>query len=118
MGAGIAVEFDKRFPGMKRYLLYTIKEYSYKQPCVIDYPDRDIYVFNLITKKFYYNKPNYYSMDKCLDILKDKCLTYNIKHLGIPKLGCGLDRLQWGKVREGIIEKFKDIDIDIQVRHI
>lgn len=118
MGAGIAVGFDKMFPGMKRYLLQMIKKYTYKQPYVIGYLDKNIYVFNLITKKSYFNKPNYNSIDKCLDILQERCIIYNIKYLGIPKLGCGLDKLQWDKVREGIIERFKHMDIDIQVRYL
>ena len=31
------------------------------------------------------------------------CKEFNIKYLAMPKIGCGLDRLQWGKVKE-IIE--------------
>lgn len=31
----------------------------------------------------------------------------------MPKIGCGLDRLQWDKVKEIIINTFKDIDLEI-----
>lgn len=42
----------------------------------------------------------------------------NIKYLGIPKLGCGLDKLQWGKVKELIERHFKDLDINIEIRYL
>ena len=36
----------------------------------------------------------------------------------MPKIGCGLDKLQWGKVREIIKEEFKDVDIQIEIRYL
>lgn len=118
MGAGIALEFNNLFPDLKPYLKQTVKKYLYDAPSVIDYQYNNIYIFNLITKQFYYNKPTYKSMENCLNILRSKCLIYGIKHLAIPRLGCGLDKLNWNKVRMMIMEKFKDEDIDIQVRYL
>ena len=46
------------------------------------------------------------------------CKELEIKYLGLPKIGCGLDRLQWGKVREIIKEEFKDLDIEIEIRYL
>lgn len=46
------------------------------------------------------------------------CKELEIKYLGLPKIGCGLDRLQWGKVREIIKEEFKNLDIEIEVRYL
>lgn len=42
----------------------------------------------------------------------------DIKYLGIPKLGCGLDKLQWKKVKEIIEEVFSDMDIEIEIRYL
>jgi len=42
----------------------------------------------------------------------------NIKFIAMPKIGCGLDRLQWGMVREIITEVFNDLDIEILVCHL
>lgn len=33
----------------------------------------------------------------------------------MPKIGCGLDRLEWNKVKDIIGEVFKDIDVGICV---
>lgn len=36
----------------------------------------------------------------------------------MPKIGCGLDKLDWTAVREIIREMFADTDIEILVRSI
>ena len=50
--------------------------------------------------------------------MKRNIITNKIKYVAMPKIGCGLDRLQWGKVREIINETFKDLDIEILVCYI
>ena len=118
MGKGIAVEFDKQFKGMKSTLQYTIKEYEMKVPVCIPYVSKERYVFNLVTKKVYYGKPTYKSIIACIKEMKYQCEKYDIKYLAMPKIGCGLDRLKWGKVREIIQVEFKDLDIEIEVRYL
>lgn len=120
MGEGIAVEFQKRFR-----LRYDIQEvlkstdnsnYPITVAIYRDVNNRPIY--NLITKKYYYNKPTYESITKCIKEMAIMCKRDNIKYLAIPKIGCGLDRLSWPKVREIIKEEFKDLDIEIEVRYL
>lgn len=118
MGKGIAVEFNKEFRGMKNYCKRVIEFNNLSFPCVIPYLNNNQDVFNLITKKFYYGKPTYETIRNCISEMAFMCKQFNIKYLGIPKIGCGLDRLQWGKVREIIEEEFKDIDIEIEVRYL
>lgn len=117
MGAGIAVEFKKRF-GMKSYLLETIQQAPKYYPCAIFYPFGKQKVINMITKKKYWNKPTYESFVIALKEVRDICIGREIKYLAMPKIGCGLDKLQWEKVREIIKEIFKDIEIEIEVRYL
>lgn len=119
MGKGIAVKFDKKFRGMKAFLKNRI------ETCDIDFPvtipcfsNRKLRVFNLITKKNYWGKPTYITITKCIEQMAEICERHQIKYLAMPKIGCGLDRLQWGKVREIIEDTFKDIDIEIEVRYL
>ena len=114
MGKGIAVEFDKKFKGMKSYLKNEIKKNSLKFPITILYKGKQD-VFNLITKRIYNGKPTYNTIGQCIKQMADICIQENIKYLAMPKIGCGLDRLQWGEVREIIQSYFKDIDIEIIV---
>lgn len=115
---GIVTEFKKRFKGIKEYTNKFIKENNLSYPCVVLYNKNERVIFNLVTKKYYYGKPTYETISKCIKDMAYLCKTMNIKHLGLPKIGCGLDRLQWSKVRKIIKEEFKDLDIQIEVRYL
>lgn len=117
-GKGIAVEFYKRFKGMKKYCATVIRENNLKCPCVIPYCHNNRAVFNLITKGKYFNKPTYMNFALAIEDMAFMCEKFGIKKLGIYKLGCSLDGLSWGKVREIIQEKFKNLDIEIEVRYL
>ena len=117
-GMGIAVEFKKKFKNMKSYCAETIQQEGLSFPCTIYCPFGKQKVFNLITKKVYWSKPTYITITKCIHDMAEICKEKNIKYLGMYKLGCSLDRLQWGKIREIIKEEFKDLDIKIEVRYL
>ena len=70
-------------------------------------------ICNLITKRYYYNKPTLVTMKEALFALKNKIVKDNIKQIAMPKIGCGYDRLYWEDVESLIKEVFKDIDVTI-----
>lgn len=116
MGKGIVVEFNKRFD-MKRKLQNNYPGYleqwymhSDKGDCLLE--NR---VFNLITKKRYYEKPTYTTMRNALERMKELCELYDIKKIAMPIIGCGLDRLKWDEVSKIIQEIFSDTDIEILI---
>lgn len=110
LGAGIAVEFQKRFNLKKDLKMYGDNTY----PSLVVIGN----VFNLVTKNKYWNKPTYESVTVCIKYMKDICERSRIKYLAMPRIASGLDRLQWDKVREIIKEEFKDLDIEIEVRYL
>lgn len=109
LGAGIAKEFKAR------YKLTADKLIAGKVKSNVSIVGN---VFNLITKKLYWQKPTYGSLENALNELKICCTSMGVKKLIMPKIGCGLDRLSWGKVRNMIKDKFKDTDINIVVCYI
>lgn len=118
LGAGIAKEFNKRF-NMKRKLQSKYPDYfdifiqhHFGGGCIYIYEDR---VLNLVTKERYFEKPSIYTMKIALQCMKEICLINGITKLAMPKIGCGLDRLQWSKVKQTIEEMFADTDIEIRV---
>lgn len=116
MGAGIAVTFNNKFPEMKKQLKNTIRENDLQGYFAILYRgERN--VINLITKEKYWHKPTYSSLKTSLLNAKQIILRNNIKHIAMPVIGCGLDRLQWSKVSAMIKEIFADTDIEIVVYH-
>lgn len=106
MGAGIAVPMKK--------------EYRLGSLTADNFPDCIYYhgVMNLITKRVYYGKPTYQTLERSLIKMKEIAQNENITKLIMPKIGCGLDRLQWPKVREILENVFGDTEIDILICYL
>lgn len=73
------------------------------------------HIYYLVTKFKYNLKPTYVDLESSLREMKDHMVKNNVKHLAMPKIGCGLDKLQWSKVAELIQKVFGDMDIMISV---
>lgn len=73
-------------------------------------------VFNLVTKGQYFGKPTYKTLGFTLDALADICVARGVSRLAMPRIGCGLDRLSWAKVRPMIEERFLGLPIEIAIR--
>jgi hypothetical protein len=73
---------------------------------------------NLITKSYTHGKPTYRSIENALICLRDCMTDSGYYKLCIPKIGCGLDRLQWGRVREIIEKVFCDTNINVAVKYL
>ena len=112
MGAGIAKEFNNRYPNMKRTLLLKQRQIT----DAILYKDASNHgVFNLITKAKYYHKPKRNDFNSTIVNLKKQMLDLSIDKLAIPLLGAGLDRLDWGRSSEFIQQCFEDTSVEILV---
>jgi len=107
LGAGIAVQFEKRFD-----LRRQLKEHGH-----VDHPDciKVGRVFNLITKELYWHKPTYGTVREALMKMKAMAIDEGITYIAMPTIASGLDRLMWARVREIIIDVFRDTDIEILV---
>jgi len=119
LGAGIAVQFNKKyncrdrlfnlFPG-SRTLYWDKLQDRFKGICVVTDP-----VYNLITKRNYWDKPTLLTMRNALNWMKEDCKIRGIKKIAMPMIGCGLDKLKWDDVSKIIKDVFKDTDIEILV---
>lgn len=77
----------------------------------------DRFIYYLITKELSYRKPTYDSITAAIKNLRDFIVKHDVKKLAIPRIGCGLDRLNWSRVR-GIIENvFQNTGCIIKVCH-
>ena len=118
MGAGIAKEFTKR--GVKDYLLTDLITLIPKKErvgkCVVSFETGWVAEFNLITKEKYWHKPTYDTLRKSLLSTKEVIVSLSVMvKLAMPKIGCGLDKLSWDKVKAIIEEVFADTDVEILV---
>ncbi len=94
MGAGIAKIFRDKFGG--------IDELLSQEPQVgkaLYLKNENHYIFYLVTKEKYWQKPTYKSLEASLISLNKILESVNIKDISIPLIGCGLDKLKWDKVK-------------------
>jgi hypothetical protein len=117
MGMGIAVEFNKRFD-MKRKLIskyanwlrYWDMTEEQQGTCLLEGR-----VFNLITKRNYWEKPTYKTITKALQAMCVLAKNNGVKKIAMPMIGCGLDKRHWDKISPIIQVTFSDMDIEVLI---
>lgn len=114
LGAGIAVQFvevyNMRYKLHSQYPIPDSEKFAnVGKALLVDN------VFNLVTKARCFHKPTYDSLYDTLVDMKDQCEEWDITKIAIPYIGCGLDRLEWDKVRDIIEDVFEDTDVEILV---
>jgi O-acetyl-ADP-ribose deacetylase (regulator of RNase III) len=82
--------------------------------CAYLNPD-DRYVFYLVTKERYFHKPTMSSLESSLRAMRDLCKQNEVHHLAMPRIGCGLDKLDWNQVSRLIQRIFEEDDIEITI---
>lgn len=111
LGKGIAKQFVEKYD-VKNKLLKTYKRNSWEGRGYCLQTDN---VYNLVTKKFYFNKPTLNTLKESLLDLKNNLLKENITKIAMPQIGCGLDGLEWSMARVLINQLFTDTDIEIKI---
>lgn len=115
LGAGIAAEFTRR--GVKAELRSTYPMnvwygVGYGLPTAMS---GERMVYNLITKARCNDKPTIVTLQDALDSLREYVISHNITKIVMPKIGCGLDKLNWDDVSVRIMDTFADTSVDITV---
>lgn len=118
MGAGIAKTFADL--GCKRELFKKLPNYDWTKnshslwtSIPLDEERHPKGVYHLVTKDRYFHKPTYRDMVGALFDLR--YFTHNSDKIAMPKIGCGLDKLEWSKVRKIIFDVFESTDVEILV---
>ena len=64
------------------------------------------------------DSPTYNNLKLTLEKMRDHALEHNVKAINMPKIGCGLDKLNWDAVRTMIKNVFLETDIKISVYYL
>lgn len=122
MAGGIVLEFNRRWD-MKNRLIqkHHNQEQNFKTTQGLIFPEEvhhngvDTIVYNMVTKATLGHLPTYTSLENCLKLVRDHMVAQGHYKLAVPKIGCGIDRLDWSRVSQIIQRVFKDTDIEILV---
>lgn len=107
LGKGIAKIFNNKFDMSRK--LNALGNHTYPDCIPVGR------VYNLVTKDKYFNKPTYASLANSLALMRSYMLNSGLYKVAMPKIGCGLDRLDWDKVKVIIESVFGDTDIMIVI---
>ena len=112
MSAGIAVQFVRRWPDIR-------SGYSRSEPGSLHvHSSSRGYIFNLITKERFDDKPSLEDFRKSIVALKSKMQALNIKTLAVPELGSGRDRLNLSKVIQVLQSILVEAGIGVIMYHL
>eukprot|EP01088_Endostelium_zonatum_P015643 TRINITY_DN393_c0_g3_i1.p1 TRINITY_DN393_c0_g3~~TRINITY_DN393_c0_g3_i1.p1 ORF type:complete len:258 (+),score=85.37 TRINITY_DN393_c0_g3_i1:36-809(+) len=129
MSKGIAIEFKNRFGQVTHLSSQNVKsggvawlntsQNSNKDEKREEKGDVGRDVYYLVTKKKYWNKPRYEELWTSMVKMNKLVEQHQVTSLAMPKIGCGLDGLQWDLVKKMILnalaqnKTLKDVTIYI-----
>ena len=113
MSKGFADFISHRIPGLKSTCLKA-KLFMGKVFPFWDSIGKDS-IYNLVTKERFFNEPNLPTLSKTLEAMKIHVSTNGVSTFAIPKLGCGLDQMNWQDVVKLLRDIFAYADADVQI---
>ena len=69
------------------------------------------YIYNLVTKERFCDKLNLSTLSKTLEAMKIHASTNGVSAIAVPKLGCGLDQMNWQEVVKLLRDIFAYADV-------
>jgi len=110
MSKGVAVGFRDNFGGVDELLKQNVPLGG------VGWLKREErYIYYLVSKSKYWQKPCYEHLWSCLNIMAELIQEHQVKHLSMPVIACGLDKLKWDFVKQMIKKVFEKINISITV---
>ena len=94
LGKGIAKLFREKFGRIDE-----LKSSGARVGQVAVLKEKKRFIYNLVTKEVYSDKPTYETLRRSLEEMKDHALTHGVSSISMPLIGCGLDGLSWPAVR-------------------
>ena len=113
MSKGFAETICRKVNGLQEYYRKTKPTVS----SIIPYWDAESnnFIYNLVSKSKFLEKPTLDNLRISLKNMRRHALLNNITKISMPKIGCGLDKLQWTDVFKLIQDTFTYSGIQIQL---
>lgn len=122
MGAGVALQFKKKYPEMNKEYVKACNDGTIQigRPHVWTNNDffnqeENLIIINFPTKLHWKNPSEYEYVEKGLHWLSNFLINHTGKTITVPALGCGHGGLDWSIVKQMIISYLSKIDMTILV---
>ena len=76
------------------------------------------FIYNLVTKERYYDKPTYDTLRQSLIAMRDHAVVQGVHEICMPCIGCGLHKLDWNRVKGILTQLFGGGQVRIKVYSI
>lgn len=115
MGAGIALQFKKRFP--LNYLRYqqNCRNGKVTPSSITEYKEDGKVIYNLATKKHWKDGTRLSWIATGCRHLRESIIRDNIKSIAIPALGCNNGGASWPQVRDLLRKNLEGVNCDIRI---
>jgi O-acetyl-ADP-ribose deacetylase (regulator of RNase III) len=118
MGAGLALAFRNRVPGLFEFYQEACKEKRFKvgDLLVFPIPDTDKQVLLFPTKAYWRNPSKIEYVESGLKTLKEQYKELGIKSLAMVPIGCGRGQLDFIRcVKPLIYHHLKELEVDVSI---
>lgn len=111
LGAGVARQIQAAYDlrSRLRKLCWNTEPAEMVGRCIVSMD-----VMNLVTKQRYYEKPTLESLEAALRDMACVVQALGIWKIAMPRIGCGLDKLNWNDVSAMIQSVFGEMD-DVEI---
>ena len=113
MSEGFAETICRRVNGLKEY--YRGAKTTIVSALLYWDPKSNNFINNLVTTSKFFEKPTLDNLRISLEKMRGHALLNNVTKFSMPKIGCGLDKLQWIDVFILIQDTFTYSGIQIQI---
>ena len=113
MSKGFAQFLSERVPRLRR----TCRRANLLEDQVFPFWDSSSrrYIYNLVTKDKYSDKPDQETLATTLESMQSHATMHGVSTIAIPKIGCGLDQMNWQDVVKFLRDIFAYSDVQIVV---
>ena len=73
------------------------------------------FIYNLVTKEKFSDKPSYQSIKESLKEMRTHCIDNNVDIISMPRIASGLDKMEWNVIHGMLNELFRSSDINIRI---
>jgi O-acetyl-ADP-ribose deacetylase (regulator of RNase III) len=115
MGAGIAIEFKKRWPRMFEEYEVRCTDKRFKLGDVFVWTEEGTTLYNLGIQEHWRKKSQLPALAKSLRAMVQLAATSGIERVGLPRIGAGLGGLDWMRVKRVLNDVGAETKVSLEV---